>query len=350
MLEIDTEKLIDWFFVHKRELPGRGITDPYPIWISEVMAQQTRMEAVRPYYERFLKELPTIESLALVKEDKLFKLWEGLGYYARARNLQSAAKTIMEKHHGVFPNTYEEVIQLKGIGEYTAGAIVSRAYGLPYAAVDGNVLRVLTRYEANPLDISLTKTKEYYKKQLELLKPSNFGFFNESLMELGATICGPKVVQCDACPLKDKCKAYAENQVAMYPVKSKKTKITVHEYTCFFLVNEKQQIYFEYKEKGLLKGLYSPYIIEDTISEIDAYTYLEKKGILTEHIVCLQEQKHLFTHQIWYMKGYIVYLKNENAGTGKFYWKEEIENTIGISTCFRKFFKEIYYYLYSVTN
>lgn len=346
MIEIDTEKLIDWFLKHKRKLPGRDITDPYPIWISEIMAQQTRMEAVKPYYDRFLKEIPTIKSLALVEEDRLLKLWEGLGYYSRARNLQLAARTIMDKYQGVFPKTYEEIIQLKGIGEYTAGAILSRAYGLAYAAVDGNVLRVLTRYEANSIDIALASTKGYYKKQIELLKPSNFGFFNEALMELGATICGPKVTKCDSCPLKDNCKSYAQNNVSMYPVKSKKIKITIHEYTCFFLVDENWNIYFEYKEDGLLKGLYSPYIVEESISEIDAYTFLEKKEIYVKDIVPLQDEKHIFTHQIWYMKGYIVYIKNKESLGGRFYSKLEIEDKISISTCFRKFFKEIYRYLY----
>ena len=347
MIKIDTEKLISWFLKHKRKLPGRDITDPFPIWISEIMAQQTRMEAVKPYYERFLKEIPTIKSLALVQEDKLLKLWEGLGYYSRARNLQHAAKTIMEKHQGVFPRTYKDTIQLKGIGEYTAGAILSRAYGLPYAAVDGNVLRVLTRYEANSLDITLTSTKKYYKKQLELLQPSNFGFLNESLMELGATICGVKITKCDSCPLKDNCKAYEKNSILLYPVKSKKVKITIHEYTCFFLIDENRQIYFEYKEGGLLKGLYSPYILEETISEIDVYTHLENMGLHIKHIISLQEKKHVFTHQIWYMKGYIVYIQDKANLIGRFYTKEEIENTIGISTCFRKFFKEIYHYLYN---
>lgn len=346
MIKIDTEKLISWFLKHKRKLPGRDITDPYPIWISEIMAQQTRMEAVKPYYELFLKEIPTIKSLALVQEEKLLKLWEGLGYYARARNLQSAARTIMEKHHGIFPRTYEDTIQLKGIGEYTAGAILSRAYGLPYAAVDGNVLRVLTRYEANPIDITLTSTKKYYKKQLELLQPSNFGFFNESLMELGATICGPKITKCEICPLKDNCKAYVQNGIGLYPVKSKKIKITIHEYTCFFLIDKNQHIYFEYKEEGLLKGLYSPYIVEETMSEIDANNYLETKGLCVKDIVSLQEQKHIFTHQIWYMKGYLVHIQNKENLVGRFYSKEEIEHTIGISTCFRKFFGEMEYYLY----
>ncbi len=342
MIKLDTEKLITWFLKHKRKLPGRDITDPYPIWISEIMAQQTRMETVKSYYERFLKELPTIESLALVEEDKLLKLWEGLGYYSRARNLQAAAKTIMDKYEGVFPKTYEETIQLKGIGEYTAGAILSRAYGLPYAAVDGNVLRVLTRYEANPIDISLASTKGYYKKQLELLKPSHFGYLNEALMELGATICCPQIAKCMECPLKENCKAYAQNSALMYPIKSKKTNVTIHEYTCFFLVDENKQIYFEYKEEGLLKGLYSPYIIEDSISETDVDVYFEKRDIEIQYVLPLQDQKHIFTHQIWYMRGYIIYVKNKKNLVGRFYTKEEIENKISISTCFRKFFKEMF--------
>lgn len=345
MIEIDTEELINWFKKHKRKLPGRDITDPYSIWISEIMSQQTRMEAVKPYYDRFLKEIPTIESLALIDEERLLKLWEGLGYYSRARNLKCAAQTIMKKYQGVFPKTYVETIQLKGIGEYTAGAILSRAYNLPYAAVDGNVLRVLTRYEENPEDIALTSTKKNYKKRLEELKPSHFGLFNEALMELGATICGPKIAKCDLCPLKKHCKSYAKKTIMMYPVKSKKINVTTHEYTCFFLIDENWHIYFEYKETGLLKGLYSPYIVEGTISEIDAYSYLEQTGIYVKDIVSLQEEKHIFTHQIWYMKGYIVYIKDRMPLSGRFYSKEEIKNKIGISTCFRKFFKEIYDYL-----
>lgn len=345
MMKIDTEELINWFIKNKRKLPGRDITDPYPIWISEIMAQQTRMEAVKPYYERFLKELPTIESLANVDEDKLLKLWEGLGYYSRARNLKIAAKTIMEKHQGVFPKTYEETISLKGVGEYTVGAILSRAYGLPFAAVDGNVLRVLTRYEANPVDISLASTKKMYKKQIELLKPSHFGYLNEALMELGATICGPKLAKCVTCPLQSSCKAFLQDSVYTYPIKSKQIKVTIHEYSCFFLVNEKNEIYFEYREEGLLKGLYAPYIVEDTISEIDAYSYLEDKGIDVKNIISLSNKKHVFTHQIWYMRGYVVYTRKISSGIGKFYTKKELETIIGISTCFRKFFNELYQYI-----
>ena len=179
-----------------------------------------------------------------------------------------------------------------------------------------------------------------------MLQPSNFGFFNESLMELGATICGPKITKCEICPLKDNCKAYVQNGIGLYPVKSKKIKITIHEYTCFFLIDKNQHIYFEYKEEGLLKGLYSPYIVEETMSEIDANNYLETKGLCVKDIVSLQEQKHIFTHQIWYMKGYLVHIQNKENLVGRFYSKEEIEHTIGISTCFRKFFGEMEYYLY----
>ncbi len=350
MIAIDTEKLISWFLEHKRVLPGRDITDPYPIWISEIMAQQTRMETIKPYYERFLKELPTIESLATVEETKLLKLWEGLGYYSRVRNLQAAAKVIMEKYQGTFPKTYADTIHLKGIGEYTAGAILSRAYGLPYASVDGNVLRVLTRFEASPIDISRNSTKKYYKEELEKLNPSHFGLLNEALMEIGAMICRPKIAKCNSCPLRERCKAYEQNNIGLYPVKSKKVKITIHEYTCFFLVDQNKKIYFEYKEENILRGLYAPYFVEDSISEVDVYSYLDKKHIETDYVIALQEQKHVFTHQIWYMKGYLVYLKDNKQDIEKFYTQEEIKNKISISTCFRKFFKEIENYLNDEEN
>jgi len=175
---LDTQKLISWFNQNKRDMPWRHTQDPYAIWVSEIMLQQTRVDTVIPYYLRFLKELPTIQDLANVSEEKLLKLWEGLGYYSRVRNMQYAAKTIIEKFDGKFPKTYEDTLSLKGIGEYSVGAILSRSYNLPYASVDGNVLRVLTRYEANDIDISLNATKKYFKEKIEQLKPSNFGFLN----------------------------------------------------------------------------------------------------------------------------------------------------------------------------
>lgn len=338
-MKMNVENLFAWYDMHKRDLPGRGITDPYRIWISEIMAQQTRMETVKGYYDRFLKELPNVESLANVSDERLMKLWEGLGYYSRARNLKQAAITIVEEYQGVFPKTYDEVIKLKGIGEYTAGAILSRAYGLPYASVDGNILRVLTRYEMNPIDIASSGAKTHYKKRLEEMKVDQFGKLNEALMELGATICMPKVAKCELCPLSTDCQGHRHSCIFDYPVKTKKTKVIENEYTCLFLCNPKDEIYLEKKEKGLLKGLYAPIIVEGSLEEVNIYDYLNHIDI--KRIVELAPQKHIFTHRIWYMRGYWIQLEQFKEGQQKFYSLEEIEEKIGVSTCFRKFFGEL---------
>ena len=191
-MNLDVDRLTDWFKANKRDLPWRHTDDPYAIWISEIMLQQTRVDTVIPYYLRFLDALPTLSDLADVDEEKLLKLWEGLGYYSRARNLKASAQIILQRFNGKFPDTYADILSLKGIGDYSAGAILSRAFHLPYASVDGNVLRVLTRLNEDDSDISSPATKKSFKEQLEKCRPEDFGIFNESLMELGATICTPK--------------------------------------------------------------------------------------------------------------------------------------------------------------
>lgn len=338
-MKIDVVKLFTWYDEHKRILPGRGTTDPYRIWISEIMAQQTRMETVKGYYDRFLKELPNIESLANVSDERLMKLWEGLGYYSRARNLKQSAITIVKEYDGIFPENYNEIMRLKGIGEYTAGAILSRAYGLPYASVDGNILRVLTRYEMNPIDIASSRAKTYYKEKIENMEVDLFGKLNEALMELGATICMPKVAKCELCPLSVGCQSYRNSCVFDYPVKTKKAKVIENEYTCLFLCNQNGEIYLEKKEEGLLKGLYAPIIIEGSLEEVNIYEYLEKVDI--KRIFELAPQKHIFTHRIWYMRGYQIQIDEEKGQFERFYSLKDIEENIGISTCFRKFLGEL---------
>ncbi|MCM1260242.1 MAG: A/G-specific adenine glycosylase [Prevotella sp.] len=338
-MKINIEKLFAWYDANQRKLPGRGITDPYRIWISEIMAQQTRMETVKGYYERFLKELPNIESLANVSDEKLMKLWEGLGYYSRARNLKESAIAIVKDYGGIFPNSYNAILKLKGIGEYTAGAILSRAYGLPYASVDGNILRVLTRYEVNPIDIATSNAKIHYKKELEKMKVDSFGKLNEALMELGATICMPKVAKCELCPLNEECQSYHNSCVFQYPVKTKKVKIIENEYTCLFLCNKANKIYLEKKEDGLLKGLYAPIVIEGSLEEVNVYDFLSE--IRIKRIFELTPQKHVFTHRIWHMRGYFIQISESEMCFQKFYSLEEVEKNISVSTCFRKFFNEL---------
>ena len=203
------QALLLWYQQNKRDLPWRHTSDPYRIWISEIMLQQTRVEAVKPYYARFLETCPTVAALATLEEEKLMKLWEGLGYYSRARNLQKAARVVMEQYGGAMPRTYEELLKLPGIGEYTAGAIASIAYGERVPAVDGNVLRVLARVSGTDADITLPETKKDFRTALARVVPTKAGDFTQSLIELGATVCAPnREPMCAVCPLANCCAAY----------------------------------------------------------------------------------------------------------------------------------------------
>ena len=211
------EKLLAWYKSGHRILPWRDDPTAYHVWISEIMLQQTRVEAVKPYYQRFMEVLPTVYDLKEISDEKLLKLWEGLGYYSRARNLKKAACKIVEEYDGKIPDTYEELISLPGIGDYTAGAILSIAYQKPYPALDGNVFRVLTRVFANPVDILSTKgKKEIRDLLLSILPTSDNSSFTQSLMELGAVVCIPSgEPHCHACPLKHMCIAHQNHQLGI---------------------------------------------------------------------------------------------------------------------------------------
>ena len=218
------DRLLPWYKQHKRELPWRQDREPYHVWLSEIMLQQTRVEAVRGYYARFLQALPTVEALAQAPAEQLNKLWEGLGYYSRVRNLQKAAQQIMELHGGQFPRQYDQIRALAGIGDYTAGAIGSICFDWPTPAVDGNVLRVCSRLTADPAPIDDLKTKRDLTAALaEIYPQGRCGDFTQALMELGATVCAPNgAPKCDCCPLADLCTANREGTQLQYPVKAKK--------------------------------------------------------------------------------------------------------------------------------
>ena len=222
-LEKINEPLLSWFETHKRVLPWRENPTPYRVWVSEIMLQQTRVEAVKPYFERFTKELPDLRHLAECDEERLLKLWEGLGYYNRVRNMQIAAKTVMEEYQGELPADYEKLLTLKGIGHYTAGAIASIAYGIPVPAVDGNVLRVITRITADDTDIMKQAFRTQMEQQLKESMPKEVASaYNQALMELGATVCVPNgEPDCDNCPIQNICMAKKEGSQMAYPVKSK---------------------------------------------------------------------------------------------------------------------------------
>ena len=209
-LKYIVEPLLKWYQLNKRDLPWRRTKDPYHIWVSEIMLQQTRVEAVKPYYTRFLQTLPTVTDLAEADEETILKLWEGLGYYSRVRNMQKAAIQIMDEHNGIFPANYQKLLKLKGIGPYTAGAVGSIAFGLAVPAIDGNVLRVMSRIAADAEDISLQSTKILWEERIKEIMPEEHpGDLNQALMELGATVCLPNgAPKCEICPVRKYCEAY----------------------------------------------------------------------------------------------------------------------------------------------
>lgn len=300
--------LLAWYDGHKRVLPWREDPSPYHVWVSEIMLQQTRVEAVKPYYERFMTALPDIASLAKAPEDLLLKLWEGLGYYNRVRNLQKAAIEIEERFEGSMPGTFEELISLKGIGNYTAGAISSIAFGEPNPAVDGNVLRVLSRIRMDSRNISDAKVKvaveEELKKEMPKERP---GDFNQAMMEIGACVCVPNgAPECEKCPLAHLCLAHQAGEELKYPVKEAKKKRVIEEWTILVILDENKTAIRKRPSKGLLAGLYEFPAVEGKLSKEEVLQYLAKIGLNAIRITPLQEGKHIFSHKEWHMSGYLV--------------------------------------------
>ena len=325
--------LLEWYYIHRRMLPWREEQTAYHVWISEIMLQQTRIEAVKKYYERFTNALPTIEALANVEEDKLLKLWEGLGYYNRARNLQKAAKKIMEEHQGEMPKDYATLLTLPGIGEYTAGAIASIIYNEKVPAVDGNVLRVIARVRADDRNVLLPATKKEVTQDLTNMMPEEAGMFNEALMELGETVCISNTQPlCDICPLAFRCEARRLGKEQELPVREKKKGRKI-EHKHVYILRHGKEIAILKREEGMLQGLYelpnSDKPVEEQLQEweVEAES-IEKKGTY----------KHIFTHKEWYMQVYAVQVKQKNT---LFTWVEEnqIRKEYPMPTAFLKAFK-----------
>lgn len=311
------EPLLAWYDRGRRILPWREEPTPYHVWLSEIMLQQTRVEAVKPYYERFLKELPDIESLAGVEEEKLLKLWEGLGYYNRARNLKKAAMQIVIDYDGVMPGTYEELVKLPGIGSYTAGAVSSIAFGNPVPAVDGNVLRILARLRMDDRDILDAKVKKAVEEELAVVMPTDRpGDFNQALMELGAMVCIPNgMAKCEECPWKELCQARKEDRVLEFPKKAPKKPRSVEEKTILVLQDAEKVALHKRPAKGLLAGMYEFPWLEGHRSEKQVLEYLEELGMKAIRIRKLEPTKHIFSHKEWHMTGYAVRV-DELAGLG----------------------------------
>ncbi len=300
--------LVEWFRENQRDLPWRKRMDAYRVWISEIMLQQTRVEAVKPYYERFLKELPDVKALAEVPEDRLLKLWEGLGYYNRARNLKEAACQIMEKYGGRFPETYEEIRGLKGIGNYTAGAVSSFVYGIRKPAVDGNVLRVVTRITADGSDIAKAGTRTKVEREVEEVIPAEAaGDFNQSLIELGAIVCVPNgEPKCGICPVSGICLAHARGRETEFPVKAKKKERRIEKRTILVFRDNEKTAVRKRPDTGLLAGLYEFPGTEGHLKQSEAVRYAKSLGLMPIRIKKLGSAKHIFSHVEWHMVGYEV--------------------------------------------
>ncbi len=300
--------LLAWYDENRRILPWREKPEPYRVWVSEIMLQQTRVEAVKPYFARFMEHLPDVESLAAAEEDELLKLWEGLGYYSRARNLKAAAQQIVEQHGGKMPSEYHDLIKLKGIGSYTAGAISSIAFGHPVPAVDGNVLRVIMRLLADDSDISEASVRKRVEEDLKPVMPKDRpGDFNQALMELGATVCLPNgAPKCAECPWKTFCRAGIEESWQQYPKKAVKKPRTVEYRTILVIRDGHRAVIRRRPNKGLLAGMYEFPSLLGKASLDEVKDWLSAQGVCAVRIEKLPESKHIFTHKEWHMSGYMV--------------------------------------------
>ena len=299
------EPVVEWYRNHKRDLPWRHDVTPYRVWVSEIMLQQTRVEAVKPYYDRFLKELPTITDLAHVKEDRLMKLWEGLGYYNRVRNMQKAALQMTEQYGGEFPASYEEIRSLTGIGNYTAGAIGSFAFGIPKPAVDGNVLRVVSRILASREDIMKAKVRTAIERALEEVIPKEYpGDFNQGLIELGAIVCVPNgEPKCGECPVAAFCRARKEGIAMELPVKTKAKGRKIEKRTVLVFHDNDTLAIQKRPAKGLLAGLYELPNVEGWLNQKEVIEYSRSIGLSPIRVRKLPDAKHVFSHVEWQMKG-----------------------------------------------
>ena len=332
--------LLPWYRENKRDLPWRRDREPYHVWLSEIMLQQTRVEAVKGYYARFLEQLPTIEALSECDDDVLHKLWEGLGYYSRVRNLKKAAIQIMECHGGEFPGKYEDIRSLPGIGDYTAGAVCSICFDQPTPAVDGNVLRVISRILEDPTPIDLPAQKKKVNELLTAVYPAEAGEFTQSLMELGATLCGPNwKPRCAECPSRHFCGGALHGTAEQFPVKLPKKSKRVEEKTVFILSCDGRYALGKRPDEGLLAGLWEFPNVEKKLGTGDALKAAEAMGLRPRDILKTVERKHIFTHIRWEMRG--IYMEVAEAA-GEFTWltAEEIRASAALPTAFRQFWEE----------
>lgn len=320
-----SETLLKWYQIHKRDLPWRNTQDPYKIWLSEIILQQTQVVQGLSYYNQFVKTYPTIKHLAKAKEDDILKMWQGLGYYSRARNLHATAKNIVTNYKGNFPNTYKNIIALKGVGSYTAAAISSFAFNLPHAVVDGNVYRVLSRVFGIETDIASTQGKHQFQElATTLLDTKQPAQYNQAIMEFGSQHCKPVKPNCEACVFNEKCFAYANNKVEKLPVKLKKTTIKKRYFNYFFLIDKKGNVITQQRtKKDIWQGLFELFLIE-TDKPTNLKLLLKHKELRSivrsnfEIEKTHRHYKHILSHQHLYTAFYSIkysgtFLKNKQV-------------------------------------
>ena len=326
--------LLSWYRANKRALPWRENPTPYRVWVSEIMLQQTRVEAVKEYYARFMRELPTVEALAACEEEKLLKLWEGLGYYSRARNLQKAAKLLVSVYGGEFPSDIESLKSLPGVGSYTAGAIASIAFGKRVAAVDGNVFRVAARLEENPTPIDKPAYRKYLEERISAVYPEEgkaCAEFTQSLFELGALVCKPQSPDCKNCPLNSLCRANQKGTQALFPVMPEK-RGKRQERVGVFLIETPSGFCIRRREEGVLKGMNefpSALLSEGETPE----KILNEWGMSAFTEVKRKKYVHIFTHIRWDIE--CVWVRAEDAPFDA-YALDEIEESISLPTAFKQ--------------
>lgn len=338
--------LLEWYDRNKRILPWRGSKDPYKIWVSEIMLQQTRVEAVKPYYERFMAELPDLHKLANAKEERLLKLWEGLGYYNRVRNLQKAAIQIEELYGGEFPKSYDLILKLSGIGSYTAGAIASIAFNEAVPAVDGNVLRIISRLLLYEEDILSQKAKNEVRDMLMPFMDAQgrSGDINQALMELGATVCVPNgAPHCGECPWNSMCLAYQKDLWKEYPKKAPKKSRRIENRTVLIIGDGEKLVLHKRANMGLLAGMYELPNYEAILSEKEAVQAVRDLGLSPLRIQKTEPAKHIFSHIEWHMSGYRILVEPMDfSGTklpDQYYLvsKEKTEKDYAIPSAFSAF-------------
>lgn len=332
--------LLRWYAAHARVLPWRNEPTPYRVWVSEIMLQQTRVEAVIPFFERFLAALPNLPALAAAEETQLMKLWEGLGYYSRVRNLQKAAKVVLSEYGGVLPKEPETLQKLPGIGSYTAGAIASIAYGAAAPAVDGNVLRVISRVTGSRAEITEPPVKRAMEQDLKRVYPEGqAGDFTQALMELGALVCLPNgAPHCAKCPLNEICQANLQGIQSELPVKKAKKERRVEQRTVFLLLCGGRAALQKRPAEGLLAGLWELPCADGALSEAEAARWLAARGVEPLGLERLPKAKHIFTHIEWQMTGYLARVA---APRGSYSWaeKEALHGVYTLPSAFKAFLK-----------